>query len=56
MMCVCVEECDWLRLGKFCHHQSTRVYFKGRAHVKIILKNTVGLIGETPYLKIISVA
>ena len=29
MTCVCVEECDWLRLGKFCRRQSTWTYFKG---------------------------
>ena len=36
---LCVEECDWLRLGKFCRHQSTRVYFKSRVYIKIVLKN-----------------
>ena len=48
------EECDWLRLGKFCRHQSIRAYFKGRNYIKIILKiharsyYWVGLIiGET---------
>ena len=33
------EECDWLRLGKFYRHQSTRAYFEGRAYIKSILKN-----------------
>ena len=33
------EECDWLRLETFCRHQSTRAYYKGRAYIKIILKN-----------------
>ena len=52
------ETCDWLKLGKFCCHQSTRVYFKGRAYIKIILRNQarsyywVGLIiGKTRYEK-----
>jgi len=31
-------------------HQSTRTYFKGRAHIKIIIEITLGLIiGETRY-------
>ena len=33
------EECDWLKLGKFCRHQSTRGYFKGKAYIEAILKN-----------------
>jgi len=28
---------DWLRLGKFCRHQSTRAYFKGGAYIKIVV-------------------
>ena len=33
------ESCDWLRLGKFFRHQSTRAYFQSKAYIKIILKN-----------------
>jgi len=51
------ESCDGLRLGKFYRYQSTRVYFQGKAFIKIILKNQArsyyrgGLvIAETRYL------
>jgi len=58
MTSVCVEWRNWLRLWKFCCHQSTRTYFKGRTYIKIILENhtrsyyRVGLaIGETRYFE-----
>ena len=43
MTYVCIEECDWLRLRKFCHHPSTRAILRVGLILKLSSKITLRL-------------